>query len=456
MTTVSSFGSLLPLSLKAALHQDDAEGALSFCRKVTMNGRCETDPLDRAIDVCDRCYGEFCETHLVQPKGRKQPFCSDCALTASGVRGSARIEPRGDRRTAKRRRKELREAVVHDEQVFEFFDYEAADDSPGRDDVDSAPTPDLEPTTHLEPAADDDPERTDPESPGPGSTTPPVEADEGSDTKSSEPGDGELRRSVDPIPLEDTPPTPAVAQLEKLRREAQERARSAVGGGSDSVDDAEPPSERTPETPPRTAPAPVRAPLPNRQSTRPSAPAADAERVSAAEEIEQPRLTTSGERAVDRRQPAPAPTHRRPTAPTIGEVRNVAGRRTDDNRTQAASGQHRPQPGGVAPGGALNAVDGFDADRQDRVPRPTAPPPAPRPGPTAAGRPVGAEAPIDAGSPDAEGGTNSTTPAELERSADIESKGADVDDRGNWVPPILRGISPDAAEAKANLPQRRR
>ncbi|MFV0526614.1 MAG: hypothetical protein ACK5RL_19175 [Acidimicrobiales bacterium] len=86
-----------------------------------MNGRCETDPLDAAVDVCQRCFGEFCEACLVKLPGRKHPFCTQCAINASGVRGSEPATLRGDRRTAKARRRALQEARPG-RPAFQFFD----------------------------------------------------------------------------------------------------------------------------------------------------------------------------------------------------------------------------------------------------------------------------------------------------------------------------------------------
>jgi hypothetical protein len=85
-----------------------------------MNGRCETDPFDQAIDVCQSCYGEFCGNCLVEVKGRRHPMCTDCTVAASGVRAGVRPRPRGDRKTAKKRRKHLRSQPVQD--GFRYFD----------------------------------------------------------------------------------------------------------------------------------------------------------------------------------------------------------------------------------------------------------------------------------------------------------------------------------------------
>lgn len=87
-----------------------------------MNGRCETDPLDRAVDVCDSCFGEFCDNCLLRPKGRRHPVCTECALIASGVRRP--LEPRilGAKRTAKKRRAALKKQDGEETPVFEYFD----------------------------------------------------------------------------------------------------------------------------------------------------------------------------------------------------------------------------------------------------------------------------------------------------------------------------------------------
>ncbi len=95
-----------------------------------MNGRCETDPFDQAVNVCPSCYGEFCPQCLVKTRGRKHPLCRECAIVASGVRSGAKPVPRGDRKTAKKRRTALQKAPVAES--FRYFDAEpvTADSSP--------------------------------------------------------------------------------------------------------------------------------------------------------------------------------------------------------------------------------------------------------------------------------------------------------------------------------------
>lgn len=102
-----------------------------------MNGRCETNPLDQATNVCGTCYGDFCDACLVTLKGRKNPTCKDCAIIASGVRGSAKPELRGSRSTAAERRRAY-QAVPSEEKVFEYFDTSTEVKEPSYSEIDQA------------------------------------------------------------------------------------------------------------------------------------------------------------------------------------------------------------------------------------------------------------------------------------------------------------------------------
>jgi len=86
-----------------------------------MNGRCETDPVDQAVNVCGMCYGDYCQACLLKMKGRRHPVCKDCARTSSGVSKNAKIEPKGSRGTAKKRREEYADAA-HEKPEFVYFD----------------------------------------------------------------------------------------------------------------------------------------------------------------------------------------------------------------------------------------------------------------------------------------------------------------------------------------------
>ena len=388
-----------------------------------MNGRCETDPLDKAVDVCDRCYGEFCDSHLLHPKGRKHPLCSECALMASGVRGSSKVVYRGARKTAKKRRKELQEATESAEaHVFEFFDHDTSS-SEGS-------------TVKVDDTAEESDELTDDDDipiPDPTEVNPTAQQTEDTNAQS----------------VDETPPTPAVAKLEQLRKAAEAQSDADDGSliepppgsmTSASVLGDDIPAELLERrrsfgsehstSKPDTGEDGLAA-LPNRQSTRPPvAPPperAPTPAIVASSETNEP-SSRKLPAAEDRRRPTPPPTHRRTTAPMIGEVRNVAGRRSADTPTEtettqpAARVNQSARAGAIVPDGALNAVDVFDADHQ-RAPEPEAEP-------------------------------DTTEPQQVAEPTD--SGRADVDSQGNWIPPVLRGIAPDAAEAKANLPQRPR
>ena len=86
-----------------------------------MNGHCDFHTFEKAVDVCGLCYGDLCRRCVLPMKGRKDVVCKDCALTVSGVRGAAKPQIRGERRTVKERRKAYAEAGPA-EDYFQFFD----------------------------------------------------------------------------------------------------------------------------------------------------------------------------------------------------------------------------------------------------------------------------------------------------------------------------------------------
>ena len=52
---------------------------------------CDAHPFDRAVGRCDSCRRSFCEDCLVDPGlVTKEVYCIPCAVTAAGVRKSAR------------------------------------------------------------------------------------------------------------------------------------------------------------------------------------------------------------------------------------------------------------------------------------------------------------------------------------------------------------------------------
>ena len=73
-----------------------------------MNGRCQNDLMDYAVEICDSCGDPFCEKCLVHPRGPKgPPFCTNCAMALSGVRNRRPVKPLA-RSEIKRRRKALK------------------------------------------------------------------------------------------------------------------------------------------------------------------------------------------------------------------------------------------------------------------------------------------------------------------------------------------------------------
>ncbi len=408
-----------------------------------MNGRCETDPLDRAIDVCDSCYGEFCKVCLVLPKGRRHPICTHCTLVLSGVRGHATVQPRGEKRTVKQRRAELAAAAAQpsDDKVFRFFDADTEPDdaeaaaagrrggrrTPRRDRrVKGDPTgPGHGPTSNATPLpmpAEVAAAAAELRATANGGAGAPAAAESGSPSA----GDGATRttdRASDGVDLADPTElvtvTPAVARLEELRRQGTSPTASPVP----DVPSASP----VPEVPAAEMPA---AEMPAAEPTAPTA-TDDAEPLTGHDEPAdtgparksgpppKPRNAAAPAPRPDRRRPDGADGDGRPpTAPMVGEVRTIGGRRSSDQSPPPQPARPRPAAAAttaidddelVSVSEALSGVEQFDTAQ-------------PSPAPAA---------------PD-------------------KSRKADTDSRGNWIPPILRGMAPDAREARTNLPKRKR
>jgi len=391
-----------------------------------MNGRCETDPLDRAVDVCDSCYGEFCRACLVLPKGRRHPICTHCTLALSGVRGHATVEPRGDRRTAKQRRAQLRAAATQpaDEEVFRFFD---ADSDPAEAEADGSSRKGGRRSTRRNrrgKAAGAEPDRK------PGTAPLPMPAKvaaaagalkarvngEGTEDGSGVENGGGVADHGRADPTELVTMTRAVARLEELRREGTPPVGSPVPPVPDKAAADGPPTGAGP-----AEPGDPDAECPVEQ--------ADGAPASKAGPPPKPRTAAPPAARPDRRRPEGADREGRPpTAPMVGEVRTIGGRRSSDQAPPPQPGRLRPaaasstaaeeRPPDTAPDDddelvnvveALSGVELFDARH-------------PVPGAVGSGGP----------------------------------RKADTDSQGNWIPPILRGMAPDAREAKTNLPRRKR
>lgn len=408
-----------------------------------MNGRCETDPLDRAVDVCDSCYGEFCKVCLVLPKGRRHPICTHCTLALSGVRGHATVQPRGDRRTVKQRRAELQAAAAEpaDEKVFKFFDADAEPAAAGTDGAGQKAGRRGNRRDRKAKAPVAEPGR----GPKPGTAPLPMPAEvEAAAAALKAAAAGEPAQPNQPTepadPTELVTVTRAVARLEELRRNGTSPTGSPVPPVPELPDNGSAPADGVgANTAPDLDGEPPAAP----DEAAPDEAAPDeaaAEATPARKAGPPPKPQPPAAPRPDRRRPEGADREGRPpTAPMVGEVRTIGGRRSSDQApapqpakprsaapakpaAKAATvteerGTPTPASGDAAVddeemvdvGAALSGVERFDA-RQ------------PSPGPTGSG----------------------------------DGRKADTDSRGNWIPPILRGMAPDAREAKTNLPQRKR
>jgi hypothetical protein len=323
-----------------------------------MNGRCETDPLDRAEDVCESCYGEYCRACLIYLPGRRHPYCTECALAISRVRGRARPQERGSRRTAKQRRAALAAAGTGDEHRFRFFD------DPGR----QASGP-AEHVPLLAPSTADRVEDRRPAGPiEPAVAAAGAEPLEPSAGGSSGPEPSEAPPGGDLVPVTG-PTTPAMAKLSELRRQGGRQPGEMPGDG------VHPPGGAPGDGvhPPGGAPGDGVHPLGEAPGQGGAASQPPRRRAT-----DGPGPATSEHRAAEPAGAGPAGDQCL-TAPTIGGMHQI-GRRSDD------------------------VVDDDDDDD---------------------GR------------------------------AEPAKQRHDTDASGNWIPPILRGLAPDARQAKVNLPRRR-
>lgn len=156
-----------------------------------MNGRCETDPFDQAINVCGLCYGEFCQSCLVSVRGRKHPLCKDCAILSAGLRAGAKPASRGSRKTAKARRQALAEAPR--QEGFQYFEPKPPAGRPtaGSDESASTETPERR-SDDKAPAAEPD-----------AATADKAEGDQKTSKKNKRKGRSKTKKS-DPVEVEET------------------------------------------------------------------------------------------------------------------------------------------------------------------------------------------------------------------------------------------------------------
>ncbi len=388
-----------------------------------MNGRCETDPLDQAVDVCDSCFGEFCHACLVRPKGRRHPVCTDCALIASGVRTGAQPERRGSKRSVKKRREALKENATSETKVFEYFDTEPSADTAATSESDGQTKPEsTDPAEKLDPATESGIETAsepmEPMGDAASSTETSITSAEGAEEAAGLPGDLPGPPAGTAPAGAEEPTTPAVARLNEIRQSTEQDQRgSQATTETETGSGAGPGPGAVPETANGKAGL-VETPVAKSTEICETDPVRGSEGQKPARKPRPP-VATPRRRQADQAEGDQTRAPQQATAPMIGEVRVTGDRRRAEDVEPEPPPSADPvaaEVGDAAGSEGRNAVDRFDTDQP--------------PGGSAAAT-------------DGDGGGT------------IARK-ADTDATGNWIPPILRGMAPDAREAKASLPQRRK
>ncbi len=415
-----------------------------------MNGRCETDPLDRAINVCGSCYGEFCESCLVMMKGRRHPVCTRCARVLSGVRPGHSIERRGPRNSAKKRREALQAAAADDDNTFAYFEPESlpADEQPQ-----SSPSRLQRISSRRKKGKGED--------------------------GASETAEDEISSSPPRKRAKAKPPIAAVDQLAQLRAEQAEQSEPA----DKTPPDDQAATERPDEGP--TSPEVAATPDPELAASEPAPTAtskanADASTVAgpAVVDLDDPKTEHGGREAEtveadglvarltgrggDEEPGAAASEPLEPSAPSSVESEALPAR-PERNYPERRKGEHLKQQLGkptTAPMiGEIQTIGGrrsTDAIQAETVLAPPSSLTADEPDDAAIDGGVELRGIDDFDAQQAGTTSVATIPAQQSDKGEQSDKAKhDVDANGNWVPPILRGMAEDAREAAGSLPRRR-
>ena len=423
-----------------------------------MNGRCEKDALDRAEDICELCGNQYSASCLLYPRGqRKPPTCKDCALAHSGLRGTGSAGRAISRRTYKQLKKELLaelEGVEEKNPEFTFFDLNDPSEFHQSTELDRRPSvpDDPEPIDIL--ATADDP---------PPITPPPPAVDE--------------VRVPPPPPPPDPEVTAGISALDGLSPVDTSINPLAVGGPIEAA--APPPAPAAAPPPPPPSPAPAAVP-PAESASEASASAAELlARLKADQPIQSQfnptqRLADTDPFATDPLAAAdPLPVAEPVTAASFDEP---------SSSTRPVGNPFGPTPGpepaipttAVPPAFAPSTPATPTVSPPAKPPRPKiapwtppTPPPrgsnldamaasamdapvvaAPAPAAPAPAAPVAAAIPDSLRPPPA---SNDPAPVEEVR----ETRKADTDETGQWIPPSLRGIAPAEERDADPLPKRR-
>ena len=423
-----------------------------------MNGHCDFHTFERAVDVCDHCYGDVCRSCALSLKGRKDVVCKDCALNVSGVRRGGKPDSRGDRRTVKERRKRYAEEAPP-EDFFHFFDNDLPDD---------VLFPELT-EEGAEEAANDATSKS-----GGGirrlfgrKKSNEQELIEGEDASATEVSDDDDPGSDEPD-KRGGKDGDAVSRLADIRRQAHAAAASNPDDAQDQPDgDAaaigEPDTSHVKDLPDDASvglPAELLEALPDGASlggasasstASDATTAADQDQVAASPDqgevdLSSDPFATAGEEHDGR----PEGERRRSLQPVGSEVVDAP-----------PQNPFLKQDGTTADAEALpdfstdpfSSADPFsDADSFSDA------------GPGVESMVIANGRSLDdlrpTGSPETNGEGRHDPGHDLSGETNRESgevgQRADTDARGSWIPPALRGIAPDAEEAADNLPRRRR
>ena len=388
-----------------------------------MNGHCEFHIFEQAVDVCGLCFGDLCRSCALTLSGRRDTICKECALTISGVRGSVRIEIRGDRRTRKQRKAAYAAAAPKDV-YFRFFD-------DGLNQLDAVPAPAtvVEDRKELDISGEAEKPKSGRSKVGPPRARAKADAEVGDEVSREEvPADQDRRKD---------------SESGGLRRIFGRRKTDDPGDSSDEDfisiasilgSEADEPDGVQPK---------------------------DADAVSQLADIRR----QSPDFAPPRARQSDTPDQLNPNQPLQdpddqdGSQANERGEADEAQNPFLRRGHEQSSE-------VLHAdlgTDPFAQPAQDEI------------APPEQASPVGAddeigwqESAIPVGADGAESGSAVLPPADddavewtpADDTSDLDDTSsedrADVDNRGLWIPPILRGIADDAAEAAGELPRRRR
>jgi hypothetical protein len=392
----------------------------------SLNGRCQKDALDRAEDICELCGDQFCAACLLFPRGhRKPPTCKSCALANSGLRGGAGHQKPISRREYKKRKNELLAQLEQVEEPAPVVDY-----------FDLSDTSAFEPKSELERRANDVDEKGTldnvDESKEEASGAPDVPA-------ASAPPPQAAPTPAPPPPPTPAPPPPPTPTPAPSADDSVPAAGSAALAGTAPVDTSVNPlavgssghaGQSTAS--PSTTPEPV---------SEASASAADLlARLKADQPISSQFTSPSQPMDVDPfagapLQPAAAPPPTQAIPPPVAAPVEPPEAIIPTSDPFAASSASSPPSNRKTDAWTPPPIPprGSNLDAMSGSPPPTAPAPTPEPLP-----------PVTPADP---GGGNDPD--------QTQSKAADTDTSGQWIPPSLRGMAPPEERAADPLPKRR-